>query len=188
MYYQNKNNGKVARLVMEEEKGHTVMLEFVEDKKTTSISSSTFKRWYKKMDDYVEVEAVDTEVINEVNETVDVPILVKKSKRAVIPARDFTDVLDYINEVANTCDMEYVVREKQPYLRNYRFRSGGPGPMCVHIYKKKIEIHTKARLLPSDVSDAMISVNHCLNRKYIITDLTEDVKSFITTIISNIKK
>lgn len=50
MKYQNKKNGKVATLVEQNEKFKTVMLEF-EDGSSQSITSSTFKRWWKKLDD-----------------------------------------------------------------------------------------------------------------------------------------
>lgn len=55
MMYVNKRNGKVARLVERDEVRKTCMLEF-EDGKSTTVASTTFKRWYKAIEEQEEVE------------------------------------------------------------------------------------------------------------------------------------
>lgn len=53
--YKNTQNGKIAVSVELNEKTKTYLITF-EDGKTTSVSASTFKRWYRKIDDGKEVE------------------------------------------------------------------------------------------------------------------------------------
>ena len=50
MKYQSKRNGQVAELVSEDKKYNTVMLEYP-DGKTVSVTTSTLKRWWKKLDE-----------------------------------------------------------------------------------------------------------------------------------------
>lgn len=62
MKYQNKRNGKIAidvtQTVEQKEKYKTVTLTF-EDGAVQDITTATFKRWYKKIEDDVEVEQTD---------------------------------------------------------------------------------------------------------------------------------
>ena len=51
MKYINSSNGKVAELIEVNEKTGTVTLEYVDTKKPTGISPSTFKRWWKKVEE-----------------------------------------------------------------------------------------------------------------------------------------
>ena len=53
--YKNTQNGKIVTSAELNEKTKTYLITF-EDGKTTSVSASTFKRWYKKIDDGKEVE------------------------------------------------------------------------------------------------------------------------------------
>jgi hypothetical protein len=53
--YKNTQNGKIAVSAELNDKTKTYLITF-EDGKTTSVSASTFKRWYKKIDDGKEVE------------------------------------------------------------------------------------------------------------------------------------
>lgn len=48
MKYENRRNGSIGTIVEENEKSKTVILE-LEDGKTVSISTSTLKRWWKKV-------------------------------------------------------------------------------------------------------------------------------------------
>ena len=48
MKYENRKNGSIGTIVEENEKSKTVILE-LEDGKTVSISTSTLKRWWKKV-------------------------------------------------------------------------------------------------------------------------------------------
>ena len=60
MKYENRKNGSIGTLVEENEKSKTVILE-LEDGKTVSISTSTLKRWWKKLPE----EEVYTEAVQE---------------------------------------------------------------------------------------------------------------------------
>lgn len=55
MKYQNKQNGKVMEILKQDEKKGTMLIQF-EDGKSTSITTGTFKRWYKKVEDNVATE------------------------------------------------------------------------------------------------------------------------------------
>lgn len=56
MAYQNKRNGKITSNVTFDEKFKTYLVEF-EDGTSTSVSASTFKRWYKQVEGTVTVDA-----------------------------------------------------------------------------------------------------------------------------------
>jgi len=67
MKYVNKQNGKVMEILKQDEKKGTMLIQF-EDGKSTSITTGTFKRWYKKVEDNVATE-IETPV-NEPDKTV----------------------------------------------------------------------------------------------------------------------
>lgn len=50
MRYINKQNGKVAEVIKQDDKAATYKIRFIADGTTKDISYSTFKRWYKKID------------------------------------------------------------------------------------------------------------------------------------------
>lgn len=50
MKYQNRKNNKIATLAREDAERKTVILEF-EDGSNTTVTTSTLKRWWKKIDD-----------------------------------------------------------------------------------------------------------------------------------------
>ena len=60
MKYENRRNGSIGTIVEENEKSKTVILK-LEDGKTVSISTSTLKRWWKKLPE----EEVYTEAVQE---------------------------------------------------------------------------------------------------------------------------
>lgn len=62
MKYQHRQNGKVMEILKQDDKKGTMLIQF-EDGKSTSITSGTFKRWYKKVEEEVsseETSFVDT--------------------------------------------------------------------------------------------------------------------------------
>jgi len=58
--YMNKQNGKVMEIVKEAEDGRAMIIKF-EDGKTSSITTGTFKRWYKAFEVPETVETLDVE-------------------------------------------------------------------------------------------------------------------------------
>ena len=48
MKYQHRENGKIMEILKQDDKKGTMLIQF-EDGKSTSITSGTFKRWYKKV-------------------------------------------------------------------------------------------------------------------------------------------
>lgn len=58
MMYQNKRNNRIAAVVEENSKFNTVLLQFEDDKSTTSITTSTLKRWWRKIEAPEVVEPV----------------------------------------------------------------------------------------------------------------------------------
>ena len=207
MKYTNKRNGKVVELVELNEKYKTVMLQ-EEGEKPFTVTTSTFKRWYKKLEEGQEVpesltdEQVEAQLLEQAQAVVDaepltsVPVCVveedapevkpekQKKARAKRQSKDFTDLLQYIDEVAAEHGMVPYIREKQPYLRNYRINGEGPCVFNTLTTGKKIRLHCKTKLLPETVYEQMGTVNHCFDRWYDI--VTDADKLFAATIISSI--
>ena len=204
MKYMNKRNGKVVELVNMDEKYKTVELQEAGQEKTFTCTTSTFKRWYKKLEEQevaepMTDEQVETQLMEQAQAVVDaepltsVPVCVvedtpevkpekkEKKARAKKQPKDFTDLLQYIDEVAAEHGMIPYVREKQPYLRNYRINGEGPVVFLVYTRSKAV-LQCKTKLLPETVYEQMKQVNHCFDRQY---NITED-KQFAETVISNI--
>lgn len=204
MKYTNKRNGKVVELVELNEKYKTVMLQ-EEGEKPFTVTTSTFKRWYKKLEEQAAVEPmtdeqVEAQLLEQAQAVVDaepltsVPVCVveedvpevkpgkkQRKARAKKQPKDFTDLLQYIDEVAAEHGMVPYIREKQPYLRNYRIN--GEGPVVFLVYtRSKVVLQCKTKLLPETVYEQMRKANHCFDRQY---DITEN-KQFAETVISNI--
>ena len=107
----------------------------------------------------------------------------EKKVRAKKQPVDFTDLLQYIDEVAAEHNMVPYVREKQPYLRNYRIN--GEGPVVFLVYtRSKAQIQCKTKLLPETVYDNMKKANHCFDRQFDI--VTDTDREFAKTIITSI--
>lgn len=52
MKYQHRNNGKVMEILKQDDKKGTMLIQY-EDGTSTSITTGTFKRWFKKLEDNV---------------------------------------------------------------------------------------------------------------------------------------
>ena len=201
MKYTNKRNGKVVELVNMDEKYKTVELQEAGQEKTFTCTTSTFKRWYKKLEEQEVVEPmtdeqVEAQLLEQAQAVVDaepltsVPVCVvedtpevkpEKKARAKRQPKDFTDLLQYVDEVATEHGMVPYVREKQPYLRNYRINGEGPVVFLVYTRSKAV-LQCKTKLLPETVYEQMKQVNHCFDRQY---DITEN-RQFAKTVISSI--
>lgn len=203
MKYMNKRNGKVFELVSQDEKYKTVMLQEEGQEKAITCTTSTFKRWYKKLEEGQEMselmtdEQVEAQLLEQARAVVDaepltsVPVCVveedahekKQEKKARVKKqpKDFTELLQYIDEVAAEHEMIPYVREKQSYLRNYRINGEGPVVFLVYTRSRAV-IQCKTKLLPETVYEQMKKVNHCFDRQY---DITEN-RQFAETVISNI--
>lgn len=201
MKYTNKRNGKVVELVELNEKYKTVMLQ-EEGEKPFTVTTSTFKRWYKKLEEGQEVpelltdEQVEAQLLEQAQAVVDaepltnVPVCIVENTPEVKPEKkarvrkqlkDFTDLLQYIDEVAAEHNMVPYVREKQPYLRNYRINGEGPVVFLVYTRSRAV-LQCKTKLLPETVYEQMRKANHCFDRQY---DITEN-RRFAETVISSI--
>lgn len=204
MKYINKRNGKVFEFVSQDEKYKTVMLQEEGQEKAITCTTSTFKRWYKKLEQGQEMpesmtdEQVEAQLLEQARAVVDaepltsVPVCVveedahkakpeKRAARAKRQPKDFTELLQYIDEVAAEHGMIPYVREKQPYLRNYRINGEGPVVFLVYTRSRAV-IQCKTKLLPDTVYEKMRKVNHCFDRQY---DITEN-RHFVEMVISNI--
>lgn len=204
MKYMNKRNGKVFELVSLDEKYKTVMLQEEGQEKTITCTTSTFKRWYKKLEEGQEMpepmtdEQVEAQLVEQAQAIVDkemsytVPMCIvqdtpeAKPKKARVKKQpvDFTDLLQYIDEVAAEHGMVPYVREKQPYLRNYRINGEGPVVFLVYTRSRAI-IQCKTKLLPETVYKQMKTANHCFDRQFDI--VTDADRQFAKTLISSIR-
>lgn len=203
MKYVNKRNGKVVELIEHNEKYKTVMLQ-EEGQKPFTVTTSTFKRWYKKLEEGQEVpepltdEQVEAQLLEQAQAVVEAEPLTsalvcavetvpevtpkkEKKTRAKKQLVDFTDLLQYIDEAAAEHGMVPYVREKQPYLRNYRINGEGPVVFLVYIRSRAI-IQCKTKLLPETVYEQMKKVNHCFDRQYDITKNRQFAKTMISSI------
>lgn len=200
MKYINKRNGKVFEFVSQDEKYKTVMLQEEGQEKAITCTTSTFKRWYKKLEEGQEMpevmtdERVEAQLVEQAQAIVDkemsytVPMSIvqeketpKKKARVKKQPKDFTELLQYIDKVAAEHGMIPYVREKQPYLRNYRINGEGPVVFLVYTRSRAV-IQCKTKLLPETVYEQMKKANHCFDRQY---DITEN-RQFAETVISNI--
>jgi len=80
MKYVNSKNGMVATLVEADDKTKTVMLEY-EDGKTTNISTSTLKRWWKLVKEEGDMEEKDAKK-QEVTDAIKKAVADKKAQDA----------------------------------------------------------------------------------------------------------
>ena len=205
MKYMNKRNGKVFELVSQDEKYKTVMLQEEGQEKAITCTTSTFKRWYKKLEEGQEMpelmtdEQVEAQLVEQAQAIVDkemsytVPMSIVQEKKTQVKKAsekkaqakkqpvDFTELLQYIDAVAAEHGMVPYVREKQPYLRNYRINGEGPVVFLVYTRSRAV-IQCKTKLLPETVYEQMKKVNHCFDRQYNITEN----KQFAETVISSI--
>lgn len=212
MKYQHTKNGTVANLIESNEKFKTVLLEY-EDGTTHNISTSTLKRWWKEMDDDVAGDGTpfsdvmkeiisDEEYIKEVMDAKkeagveimdldpnDVEIVEPKKtrKKEITPNTVVDEAMSYIDKLIEYTNLTYSIREKQPYLRNYKINGEGIVVFNIATSSKSVRINLKSKDVVNGLDISKFKkINHCFDLCYIIKkQFTQDDIKVIDDIIDN---
>lgn len=111
----------------------------------------------------------------------------KPVKKPTNTESNVPEILEYIDKLATQAGMNYYVREKQPNHRNYKPESGKV-LFTVHVGKASVEMYFKAFQLPDKVQPQLEVLNGFFNRRLVVSELTDNIKSVINTIIKNFKE
>lgn len=203
MKFYNIKNGVVAELVSENTKFKTVEIQKEGENVTVSMASSTFKRWWKKVEGQQEESAEkkpvekkpaekksSTKTKSQDQEVVDKP-KAKKGGRPRLMQVDTEPVMEYIRKVAESIGAIEYVREKQPYLHNYKVQGNENFKAVVFLVvqsRNRVEIHSKSKWLSEDLNSKLIKVSkNNFDVRYIVKELTDDSKKVISDIIKTFK-
>lgn len=155
LYVSRKDNETLAKLVGEEEKYGTVMLEYVSGEKvgkSINITNSTLKRWWKPVEDtesvgvitdpsvesVEEVLTTDTEVVEET--PVETPSKRKETRRKKTTSKvDNTQAIEKIKEfLKSTFDVSYYES-----VNCYKLKTNGKSVAEVYLRRKQVELRIK---------------------------------------------
>ncbi len=157
MKYQNRRNGKVVKVVEQNEKFKTVIIEF-EDGKTQNITTSTFKRWYKKVEEEVVEQVVEEQPVEEAEVVKPVSIAEcekeeSEEQQVVITARDevVKELVDYFQVMEGV-----TVRMWNPYYAAVKV-NGKPVLEFRVLKKGTVTLYTKESYLPEGVDFTAIN-------------------------------
>lgn len=173
MKYQNKKNGRIANVSSPDPKYSTVMLEY-DDGTTQSITTSTLKRWWRKLED---------EVPTEVPVTAPKKAVSKKTASVSKEAKDFTEEIDFVDEQAKAHGLTITPADRFYVIRCYQAEDKRAASIVLKQFKDRLELHTKARFLSDELSEQLVPVNHCFNRKFKFTMLDSSTRNIINSII-----
>lgn len=119
MKYENRKNGSIGTIVEENEKSKTVILE-LEDGKTVSISTSTLKRWWKKLPE----EEVYTEEVQELAQEcpeISQEELQEINEASEMFAGDGTPLEEVGKEIAEQAKQKSKKARKKESSKKYKF-------------------------------------------------------------------
>lgn len=219
MMYENKKNFLVAKVISTDEVRGTVKMEYVETGKTFDISSSTLKRWWKKVEeqettmeenklvpmpgtedpdwgkkhyapeevagDGTPLAEVGKEIAQQAKEKAKAARKPKKEKKSCVNP-EVPDILDFIKTEADKIGATGRTREKQASAILYS-KDGGKVLFSVRFSKKRVELRCKSKDLPAEFVDKFTDVNHCFNKRVVVTSLA-DSEEMIKKVIANYKK
>lgn len=186
MKYINKRNDVVVQVVSEDPKFKTLIVREVETGKEKSITTSTFKRWYKKVEEPVALESVVEEPAPVEEQVVapepvaPEPQVVAKSHKA--PRGMTPDVKALHEYVLNTC-LELGGNIFVPST-NIKFRGLKVGKNNFIKYNwsnKSVMLFVRAKSLGLDTP--ITPVNHTYNDKYVFREDTPENRAEIYRIM-----
>lgn len=214
MMYQNKRNNRIAVIIEENSKFNTVLLQFEDDNSTTSITTSTLKRWWRKIEAPEVVEpAIDLdnpvaeeedevagdgtpykEVMQEILQDEKIAKSKEKSKgkakadkkerRRREPEAYAIEAVEYVYDVVKSFGDEIFVPATDIKMRS--FKVGG------HIYCKfnysnsSITVAVRGLSIPKKFTSPDKVVNHLFDSQYQFTSaLTDTDKQLIADILRN---
>lgn len=185
MRYQNKRNGKIAKVVKRDEKCMTVLLQY-EDGTSTCISNSTFKRWWKLLEEEVEVEAQLKEIPGEAVEPVKKEIVKEKRDSATELKIKFSSITDIANKLVTDFGGSMHIRKSQTNIVNYKLNNYIAFSIKFSS-KAGVILCTKSKYLTEDLLYNFDENNHfSFNRKFLIPDTSDETKRLVIDIINKI--
>lgn len=206
MMYQNKRNNRIAVVIEENQKFNTILLQFTDDNSTTSITTSTLKRWWRKIEAPEAVEPVieedevagdgtsykevmqeiiqDEEVANSKEKSKGKAKADKKERRRREPEAYAVEAVEYVYNVVKSFGDEIFVPAKDIKMRS--FKVGG------HIYCKfnysntSITVAVRGVSIPENFTAPKKTVNHLFDSLYQFTSaLTDTDRQLIADILRN---
>lgn len=218
---QNKQNGRIAQITDTYEKGGQVItyeLTYEDDGKTTNLSSSTVKRWWKDIEPTeqdavalsVEVapKAVEedvagdgtpySQILTEILEDEKVAVEKKRVKKDEKSRKNGknkvvateSDVLEVLDYIDTVAaDVGMTYYVRDKQPNHRNYKpEGGKVQFTVHVGKTSAEMYLKAFQVPDEVQPKLEVLNGFFNRRLVISELTETKKSVINRIINNFKE
>lgn len=168
----------------------TVLLQY-EDGTSTCISNSTFKRWWKLLEEEVGVEAQLKEIPGEAVEPVKKEMVkedAKKEKRDSTPEWKikFSSITDIANQIVTEFGGSIHIRKSQTNTVNYKLNNYIAFSIKFSS-KAGVILCTKSKYLTEDLIHNFDENNHfSFNRKFLIPDTSDETKRLVIDIINKI--
>lgn len=206
MMYQNKRNNRIAVVIEENQKFNTILLQFTDDESTTSITTSTLKRWWRKIEAPEAVEPVIEEdevagdgtpykeVMQEIIQDEEVAKSKEKSKgkakadkkerRRREPEAYAVEAVEYVYNVVKTFGDEIFVPATDIKMRT--FKVGGHMYCKFNYSNTSITIAVRGASIPENFTAPNKTVNHLFDSLYQFTSaLTDADRQLIADILRN---
>lgn len=169
MVYENKRNGKKATLIRSDKEIATLRYE---DGTVGSVTISTFKRWWRKVEEEVQTET----------EAIDIPKKkVKTEKKAKTPNPDIEELKNYIFSEVTKMDAEIFTPAKDIKMRS--FKIGGHMFMKMNYSNKSVTLAVRGKCLTEDISLPDRNINHMFDAVYIFTENNSVNKKLISDLL-----
>lgn len=206
MMYQNKRNNRIAVVIEENQKFNTILLQFTDDNSTTSITTSTLKRWWRKIEAPEAVEPVIEEdevagdgtpykeVMQEIIQDEEVAKSKEKSKgkakadkkerRRREPEAYAVEAVEYVYKVVKSFGDEIFVPATDIKMRT--FKVGGHMYCKFNYSNTSITVAVRGASIPENFTAPNKTVNHLFDSVYQFTSvLTDTDRQLIADILRN---
>lgn len=185
--YKHAQNGKIVVKAELNEKTKTYLLTF-EDGKTSSCTSSTFKRWYKKIDDgkeeveesKQEAPAEETTPEEKVAPVKQKAPKVKKETAKKVSGTSVEEAQQLIIAQVKKSKFDYVITEKNP--KTVWVLVNGKKSIGVYVGGKKCSVGMTKTLVPSGLKADRVRncpISHSFDVAYDNMDKLADILSKI---------
>lgn len=184
MMYVNKRNGKMVELISQDDKFKTVMLQEVETGKAFTATTSTFKRWYKKMEQQAVEEvateevvaAENTEIVNNVEEEVretpvdetpvEEEVVIEKPAGKIRTKKEMLPEIKALHEyVLHTCEeLGGTVWTPSKDMKFRGLKVGKNNFIKYNWSNKSVTLFVRSRSL--GLEEPITPVNHTFNDRY----------------------
>ena len=218
MKYQNIKNGAIIEVTATDDVRKTVEVKYEADGRTTNLSMSTLKRWWKplgndvpetkaeeeteKAGDGTPLEEVGKEIAEQAKQKAEKAKAAKEAIKKAFNEKKAEKPKKSVKKAENPevpVILEFIDETAKKagisfYVREKQpdckqYRfDGGKVIFITRILKHRVEIHCKSRMLDEDVAVKMQTMKGFFDKKVDIESLTTDNKKLITDIIGNFKK